>query len=89
MAAVRAYVLAPTKLAARGFAARISRVRSTDFRAKGRLLAVCLLFFSSTECLARLDLKPVFVSAIGTDPLGVMMLKHCEEVNMVNNVILP
>lgn len=39
------------------------------------------------ECLARLDLKPVFVSAIGTDPLGVMMLKHCEEVNMVTRGI--
>jgi len=39
------------------------------------------------ECLARLGLKPVFVSAIGTDPLGVMMLKHCEEVNMVTRGI--
>lgn len=39
------------------------------------------------ECLARLGLKPVFISAIGTDPLGVMMLKHCEEVNMVTRGI--
>ena len=38
----------------------------------------------STECLARLGLKPVFVSAIGSDPLGAMLLKHCEEVKMVN-----
>ncbi|KAL9961537.1 hypothetical protein ACROYT_G030495 [Oculina patagonica] len=40
-----------------------------------------------SECLARLGLKPVFVSAIGSDPLGVMMLKHCEEVNMVTRGI--
>ena len=48
-------------------------------------LAVLLvvLYFLFTECLARLGSKPVFISAIGTDPLGVMMLKHCEEVNMV------
>lgn len=39
--------------------------------------------FLLTECLARLGLKPVFVSAVGSDPLGVMMLKHCEEVKMV------
>ena len=48
-------------------------------------LAVLLvvLYFLSTECLARLGSKPVFISAVGTDPLGVMMLKHCEEANMV------
>ena len=45
--------------------------------------ALTVYLFQSTECLARLGLKPVFVSAIGSDPLGVMMLKHCEEVNMV------
>ena len=39
--------------------------------------------FLLIECLARLGLRPVFVSAVGSDPLGVMMLKHCEEVNMV------
>ena len=48
-------------------------------------LAVLLvvIYFLSTECLARLGSKPVFISAVGTDPLGVMMLKHCEEANMV------
>ena len=39
--------------------------------------------FCVTECLARLGSKPVFISAVGTDPLGVMMLKHFEEANMV------
>lgn len=39
------------------------------------------------ECLARLGLKPVFVSAIGTDPLGVMLLKHFEELKMVTRGI--
>ena len=51
--------------------ASFSRVGSTNF------------LFLLIECLARLGLKPVFVSAVGSDPLGVMMLKHCEEVNMV------
>ena len=41
-----------------------------------------------TECLARLGLKPVFVSAIGTDPLGVMLLKHFEELKMVKQKYL-
>lgn len=39
------------------------------------------------ECLARLGLRPVFVSAVGSDPLGVMILKHCEEFNMVTRGI--
>ncbi|XP_015750700.1 PREDICTED: pseudouridine kinase-like, partial [Acropora digitifera] len=39
------------------------------------------------ECLARLGLKPIFVSAVGTDPLGVMLLKHCEELKMMTRGI--
>lgn len=42
--------------------------------------------FLLIECLARLGLRPVFVSAVGSDPLGVMILKHCEEFNMVRFV---
>ena len=36
-----------------------------------------------TECLARLGAKPLFVSAVGGDPLGSMLLRHCEETRMV------
>lgn len=39
------------------------------------------------ECLARLGLKPILVSAVGTDPLGVMLLKHCEELKMMTRGI--
>lgn len=49
----------------------------------GLAVLLVVLYFLSTECLARLGSKPVFISAVGTDPLGVMMLKHCEEVYMV------
>lgn len=49
--------------------------------------SINFLFFL-IECLARLGLKPVFVSAVGSDPLGVMMLKHCEEVKMVRFCVL-
>ena len=40
--------------------------------------------FNSTECLARLGMRPLFVSSIGSDPLGAMLLKHCEEARMVH-----
>ncbi|PFX11514.1 Pseudouridine kinase, partial [Stylophora pistillata] len=39
------------------------------------------------ECLARLGLRPLFVSSIGSDPLGAMLLKHCEETRMVTRGI--
>lgn len=42
------------------------------------------LLFNSTECLARLGMRPLFVSSIGSDPLGAMLLKHCEEARMVH-----
>lgn len=39
------------------------------------------------ECLARLGMRPLFVSSIGSDPLGAMLLKHCEEARMVTRGI--
>ena len=56
----------------------------TSFNRVGSINFLFLLI----ECLARLGLKPVFVSAVGSDPLGVMMLKHCEEVKMVRFCVL-
>ncbi|XP_031564349.1 pseudouridine-metabolizing bifunctional protein C1861.05-like [Actinia tenebrosa] len=34
------------------------------------------------EALSRLKMKPLFISAVGEDPLGAMLLDHCREVNI-------
>jgi hypothetical protein len=40
------------------------------------------------EALSRLKMKTLFISAVGGDPLGAMLLDHCQHAKMVSKVTL-
>lgn len=50
---------------------------------------VLMLHVDVLEALSRLGKKPIFISAIGGDALGAVMLKHCQDSNMVSSNSLP